>query len=195
MILSVLQLDFIKEIINIGVGNGADVLNRLVREPIEIKTIDLSIFEASKIENKIIINEDTSSVVMDFSGPITGRSSLLFPSDSAVDLVHVISPRLSTMKDFSHLKMNVLMEVGNIVINGVIGSIANSFKLHLNYSVPIYEQGKVNSWHSTLRSDYVIIANTQLKVQNKKIQCNILIGLEVNSITKLIDLINKALLK
>ncbi len=193
MILSDLQLDFIKEIINIGIGKGADVLNKLVHEKIELRTLDLKIQKVDQSNNIVIGEKDTSSVVMTFSGPISGRTSLLFPSESALKLVHLIAPGLTKMNDFSHLKMNVLMEVGNIVINGIIGSIANVLQLHLSYSLPTYEQGCVNTWHSSEDTQYIIIISTEFKVQNNKIYCNIIICLEVKSLAKLINFINKAL--
>jgi chemotaxis protein CheC len=135
------QLDALQEFINIGVGRAAGMLNEMVESPILLNGLVLNVFdsEAVKREVKIRFNNHCLSVVrLDFSGSFSGSAELIFPTESASALVSLLTGEDRDSPDLDEVKIGTLTEVGNIVINGVLGSISNLLKQQMNYRLPIY---------------------------------------------------------
>ncbi|WP_430817642.1 hypothetical protein [Carboxylicivirga sp. RSCT41] len=180
-----LQLDALKELINIGVGNGANLLNKMLNKPIALNTIEVHILSHKDYESYIDFEENTSIVHMGFDGTFGGRVNLIFPNKDAVRLLELIAPWLNVDASIGKVKKNVLTEVGNIVINGVIGSLSNVLKLQSSYSLPQYYQGHISELLKTEQIGAVILANTQYAIEEESIKGTLLIFLELRSIVEL----------
>ena len=75
-----------------------------------------------------------SMVSLNFSGGTDGVAMLAFPLESAAKLVSIVSivtERDLMSCDIDSLKEGALTEIGNIIMNGVMGSFANILKLRL----------------------------------------------------------------
>ena len=83
-----------------------------------------------------------AAVHLSFHGPFDGTTSLVFSQDSANKLVDILTGQGADDGDFDEVKRGVLSEVGNIVVNGVMGSISNMLECRLNYSIPSYIEEK-----------------------------------------------------
>jgi len=192
MELSILQLDALKELINIGVGNGANLLNQILKQSIILSTIDVSIVDVTELNTVTCFDNNASTVLMSFDGQLTGKAKLIFPNNDALRLLDLIAPWINIDTSIGQVKKNVLMEVGNIVINGVIGSISNALKITSNYSLPQYYQGDIMSQFKSSVSGTVILANTQYEIESHEIKGSLLIFLEVNSFQTLSHLLDNS---
>lgn len=87
--LSELQKDALKEVINIGVGKGADSLNQLLNTHIKLEIPNLKIIPADKLSEELgyMGKGQLSTVNLKFSGDLEGSSLLIFPEVSAASLV------------------------------------------------------------------------------------------------------------
>ena len=182
MKLTALQLDALKELINIGVGNGAHLLNRMLDKPIALKAIDVKIINKSELKQLNDFDRNTSIVHMGFEGILRGRANLIFPNQDAVRLLSLIAPWLQVDTSIGQVKKNVLTEVGNILINGVIGSVSNQLNLQSSYSLPQYHQGDIEELIEDSGTGRYILANTQYDIESEKITGSLLIFFELESI-------------
>ncbi len=85
-------VDIIREVINIGIGEAADSLSKLVNARVIIKVPDICIMEARDID-EYVSNELTSLGVymsQDFSGQLKGRTLLFYTEDCSVSLLNAI---------------------------------------------------------------------------------------------------------
>lgn len=181
MELSDLQLDALKELINIGVGKGASLLNKMLNKPIQLNTINVQIVDWHDEVLSEYQTKNASIVHMDFNGQIKGRANLIFPNKDAIHLLGLIAPWLQVDTSISHVKRNVLTEVGNIVINGVIGSLNNVLKLQSSYTLPWYSDGALYDFFNGLGKGKFILANTQYAIEEQSIKGTLLIFLELSS--------------
>ena len=65
------------------------------------------------------------------------------------------------------LKEATVTEIGNIVINGVLGSITNMLQKQLNYSVPTYMEttlGQLLDLDNAQDSDFILWAQTKCTI-------------------------------
>lgn len=195
MTLSNLHLEILKELVNIGVGKGASMLNKMIGQPIELSTIDVKLLDSGLLADEVYINGIASTVEMRFTGMINGKTNLLFPSDSAVKLIDLVAPGIHVVEEFSQVKKNVLMEIGNVVINGVVGSLSNIFNIHSTFSLPVYEQGTIDKLFGAQSEQRIILARTRFEIQEHHICGSLLIFLEVESYYTLRRLLNESLSK
>ncbi len=105
-----------------------------------------------------------------------------------------MNPRRARKSDA--LRIETLKEVGNIVINSVMGSIANILEHHLSYSLPRYLDINVLTLARTstipeARKDRVILADTRFTIEDREIEGSILLILEVGSLEALLDAIRE----
>ena len=134
------QIEGLKELINIGVGRGASVLNTMLDSHIHLDVPSLKIMDSQSFAREIKKFGDhrLAAVELDFKGLFSGSAQLVFPTATASSLVTALAGEESVHMDMDALRAGTLTEIGNIVLNGVIGSIANLLKLTFDYSVPIY---------------------------------------------------------
>lgn len=179
------HLDALTEIINIGVGRAAAVLNEMTNSHVRLNVPFIKVLLPSEIEKEGdgLWDQDVSSVRMSFSGSLTGVAALVFPPKSALKLVALLTGEGYLSPDLDSLKMETLNEVGNIVINGVLGSIGNMLEKHINYSIPSYSEDTLEGLVSKqfYDSGTIIMAQADFFVETENIQGNILLIFEVNS--------------
>lgn len=201
MILTAEQKDILTELINIGVGRASGMLNEMLQSHVDLQVPYIRVVPPRAIYQELTnLNPDTdfiSSVQLRFQGSFTGTASLVFPPDSAGKLVDILTGEAFGTEDLDEIRVGTLTEVGNIVINGVMGSIANILRERLNYSVPTYLEGTVDGLlHTNNYTDdtTILIAYTRFHVQEHKIEGNIILFFELGSFDTLLTAVNAALL-
>jgi chemotaxis protein CheC len=142
MELTPIQLDVLTELINIGVGRAAGIINQMSRAHVELQVPELRFLsdEALKDHCRPIADAVLASVRLPFEGLLSGLTVLLFPPESAASLVSIILGQENVPFDEDSLRIGTLEEVGNIVLNGVMGSISNFLGSELQYCQPDYAE-------------------------------------------------------
>ncbi|HEY9624709.1 MAG TPA: hypothetical protein V6C78_30565 [Crinalium sp.] len=194
------QLDALQEFINIGVGRAAGMLNEMVESPIVLNIPVLQIFRSEALRQEVIarFNDHCLSVVrLDFSGTFSGSAELIFPTESASTLVSLLTGEDRDSPDLDEVKIGTLTEVGNIVINGVLGSISNLLKQQMNYRLPIYFEDTIDRLLSSNYSfdlDTVfLLAQTRFEIKQLEIIGEIILIFEMSSFGELLNCINQEL--
>jgi len=132
------ETDVLTEVVNIGVGRAAASLNELIGERIELSVPQVTLCTLSEIQGNV--REDRgeldTSIIQDFDGPTSGRAVLAFPGSSALKLGQILADLDEEPTELDFDLRDVLNEVGNIVLNGVLGSLSNLLQGNLRYTVP-----------------------------------------------------------
>jgi chemotaxis protein CheC len=143
--LTELELDALTELVNLGVSNAALSLRELVREEVMLSVPKVSVVTR---EQAVLNLGDQSrkrlvAVQQDFSGEINGRALLIFPEAKSMELVRAIVGENLSLDDIAELEQEALSETGNILLNGCLGTIANTLQRSLKISLPevIYGEG------------------------------------------------------
>lgn len=189
------QMDSIKELINIGVGRAAGMLNEMTSSHVSLKVPDIQILSYRELakELKALGSHMLSSVQLSFEGVFSGVAALVFPSDSAAMLVSVLTGEEPDSSDLDSVRAGTLSEVGNIVLNGVMGSIGNILKEQINYSLPIYiEDTSENLMRERFDNDNqtVLLARTRFSIKKLQVEGDIILLFEVGSFDALLKAID-----
>jgi chemotaxis protein CheC len=185
------DVDAIRELINIGVGRAAGMLNDITGCTIHLKVPSIQIVDIARFTDGTQNDGNTplSTVSLSFRGPMSGLAALVFPPESAALLVILMTRESEESREMDAMRIETLKEVGNIIINAVMGSIANVLKQHLNYSLPDYQELGIRSLAKSLHTkvdDRLVIANAHFQIEKTLIEGNIMLILELGSMDTLI---------
>ncbi len=191
MELNEFQHDALTEIVNIGVGQAASVLNDMLESHVTLRAPQIHVYSPAdaKDGNKKFGDEPLSSVMMGFNGSLAGKISLIFPPESALKLVLLLTGEDQDSTDLDSLKTGTLNEVGNILLNGVMGAIANTLDSHIDFTIPIYTENTISNIiiDEAPRDGAIVLATVMFNVKAHKIEGDILILFEVDSLSSLLN--------
>ncbi|MHC1791307.1 chemotaxis protein CheC [Solidesulfovibrio sp.] len=190
MSLTSLQLDILQELINIGVGRAAGMLNQLVNTHIQLQVPVLRVLTPNQLAALYATRPNSvfSAVQLSFTGEFTGISALIFPPESAAKLINVVLGNGSLPADET-MRTATLQEVGNIVLNGVMGSIANILREPLRYSPPDYVEADISAIVGR-DNGMVLVASTQFSMKDHLIDGEVLILFSLSSFDSLLRAID-----
>ena len=190
------HVDALKELINIGVGSGADVLNTMLNSHIQLQVPYLKVMMPKDLKWNVETddNKQLSAINLAFDGSFVGTAELVFPSDSAVKLIKTLTDDEDETTDIDSIRASALSEVGNIVLNSVMGTISNLLDLTLEYSVPNYIEGGIKDLVLANKASFgavILLARTRFTVKDLEIEGDVLLFLEVGSFDKLLAAIDR----
>lgn len=197
MKLTARQLDALQELVNIGIGQAAGILNDMIDSPIRLQIPYLQILSPTDVQEQLEIHlngEQIASVQLKFTGSFGGIAQLVFPTNSAAMLVTMLTGEEIGSHDLDSVKIGTLSEVGNIVINGVMGAISNVLQQRLNYSIPSYTEGTIATLLTSggLSTDTVVLlAQTRFIIERLHIEGDIILIFNVNSFDTLLTAIDQ----
>ena len=189
------QLDALRELINIGIGRAAKVLSEMVNARILLQVPFIKLLTPENLRREMgHMGEGLLAAVrLGFKGPFSGTAALVFPPDSASKLVAILTGEGMGTPDLDSVRVGTLSEVGNIVINGVMGSIANVLKLQINYTLPTYTEDNIENLVTpidTVPDATVVLAHTRFTVEQRHIEGDIILIFELGSFSVLMNAIN-----
>lgn len=196
--LSSKQLDALNELVNIGVGQAANTLYQLTDMYILLSIPNITLVDIHQLDefSRDFGNRRVAAVLQEFSGEYSGRAGLIIPEESAVKLVTAITGETPLTNDLDVLQGETLSEIGNIVINAMIGSISNILGTdRLHFELAEYYKDEVSKALTPLYAagSLVLIAHINFNIQKLQIEGYILLTFDMGTADSLIELIDKVL--
>jgi chemotaxis protein CheC len=196
------QLDALQEIVNIGIGRAAAMLNEMVDARIALKVPTIELLTANQLRQVMLArfnSQSISAVRLGFSGSLSGTAELMFPTDSASVLVAVLTGEDLDSPDLDAVKIGTLSEIGNIVINGVIGSISNILEQRMEYKIPSYCEDTIENLllsERNMTDDVVfILAQARFTIEQLEIVGDIILIFEMKTFDNLLKAIDQQLIE
>lgn len=189
------QSDALRELVNIGVGNAAGMLSEMIEFRIQLQIPEVDVVSPLELQEELkqrLGADPLSAVKLGFSGSFAGGAQLVFPTESAATLVSVLTGEDLGNPDLDALKISTLNEVGNIVINGVMGSIGNVLNRPLDYAVPSYAEEQIEHLlptHKSSDNGAVLLAPARFTIEELHVQGDIVIFFDVGSFEVLLEAI------
>lgn len=183
-------MDALVELVTLGVGQAAEVLNLMLDSHIELAAPEVRILTTEALRDSLQTGAyRLSAVSMRYRGEIEGVSELVFRSAEAGRLVDCITGEEQCREEgLDALRAGTLCEVGNIVINAIMGTVSNELRFHLTYSVPTYLEGDVGLLIAETRleeTQAVLLVKTIFRVQTLQIEGEIAVFLSMDSLQRL----------
>lgn len=190
------QRDALTELINIGLGRAASILNEMATSHVKLTTPRVEALTLKEIlmGKGRLLRMTLSCVKMSFTGMMNGAAFLAFPPESALKLVSLLTGELQGSPDLDSLKLETLNEVGNITLNGVLGSIANTLGGRINYTIPVYYEDVIERLliECVSEDDAVVLAIAEFNVETQSIHGDVALIFEAKSFAALLATIAPA---
>jgi chemotaxis protein CheC len=139
-------------------------------------------------------NEALSAVRLGFKGPFSGIVLLVFPIESAAKLVALLTEDEMGSLDLDEIKIGTLTEMGNIVLNSVMGTIGNLLKQRIHYSVPTYEENPIGTLLATGVPDpdaMIVWMQTRFTIEQHQVGGDMILIFQVGSLDLLLAAIDR----
>ena len=188
--------DALLEIINIGIGRGANVLNQIVEHHVTLETPSLDIFDEKSLMKFLATwtDKDYAAVEMGFSSTFSGSGLLIFPSEKANKLVELFVRDLHINSSSDILNISALTEISNIIINSVFSTLSEQFEVELKYAIPEYRHGMIDDIIKFEPGEYgkvVLLCKTSFKVIELDISGNLLLVFSIKTFNELLSMIDQ----
>ena len=141
--LSELQHDALVEIFNIGVGHAAKSMSEIVNEEVTMSVPSISFLNRAEAAEMLGIKESARvcGVSQHYEGAFQTEAILMFPEDKSLDIVRLMVGESVPLKELTEMEQEALSEIGNIILNSCVGTLANIFAHELSGSLPEYHVG------------------------------------------------------
>lgn len=129
--------DMLTELVNIGIGRAAHALSEMVDSRVGLRVPHVCVRETSMDRAR---DRDASIVTQAFSGGVDGVAYLRFAVSSARQLVAVLTNAPTQSAELDVEREAVITEVGNIVVNSILGAMGNLASFDLTFDLPKYSE-------------------------------------------------------
>lgn len=152
-----LQLDTLKEISNIGMGHAATALSQMLGHSVHLRVPQVTITALSQVPDSLGGAEQLMvGISLQILGDARGSIMLLFPQQSAHQLLCSLLGRQEQGLVMNELSVSALKEVGNILASAFLSALGNLLNKNLIPSVPLLAYDMAGAL-----VDYVLIELSQ----------------------------------
>ncbi|MDD4296334.1 MAG: chemotaxis protein CheC [Ruminiclostridium sp.] len=173
------HLDVLKEIGNIGSGNAATALAKLIDEKVDMKVPQIRIMGFSEI-NDVLGGAETPvvGVLLGVLGDITGYILFILEEKAAHRLINILMRRDPGEKvEYDELTLSALKEVGNILTSSYLSALSALTGLKIKPDVPALAIDMAGAILSVPAIEFGKTADAVLYIETEFIQgCESVIG-------------------
>ena len=196
-LLSELQLDALTEIFNIGAGRAASSLSEIVGDEVKLSVPRVQLYQSSEInaETLSLNSPRVGAVKQSFSGPFNADAMLLFTEERAMEIVHDMMGSQVGIEEMVEFEQEAMCELGNIILNACLSSMADILKLTLDSSLPVYSVGETDTILRQIISDanqpVMLVLHIDLAIEKRLSQGYLVFLLSSSSLRELLTHIDR----
>ena len=137
------QRDALTELLNIALGRAAASLSQMAHDEVllSVPYVDLLPFEQALEILEAQTTDKVSAVRQRFSGVFWGEAFLVFPEAQSLELVRTLIGDMVPLDTMTDFEQEAFMEVGNVILNACLGSLANILRDEITSALPEVCQG------------------------------------------------------
>ncbi|WP_313342008.1 chemotaxis protein CheC [Sedimentibacter sp.] len=196
-----LELDILRELFNISVGKASSLLSEIIDRKIILNVPDVKIINVENKEFNIqeCLHEKSDSLFMissiSFEYELKGKASLIFSAEKMRTFIDLCISNYETEDyfeiSFSDIDFDVIKEIGNIILNSVVGEVGNLLEIKLTYTLPEVKFYNGDEFFEDADYSSVLILNITFLIENTKIEGAIFVHLSIDSLSDLMKKINE----
>ncbi|MEB3101141.1 chemotaxis protein CheC [Ferviditalea candida] len=132
------QLDVLKEVGNIGAGNAATALAKLLNKQIDMQIPRVSMLAFDEIADCIGGSEEVVlAIFLRVEGEAPGNMFFILSQDSAKRLLlNLAGIAVEETGNYSEMELSALSEIANILVGSYLSSLADFTRLYMSPTVP-----------------------------------------------------------
>jgi len=200
--LNELQQDMLAELFNLGMGNAANALSEMVEEEVLLSIPQITFMQKAELTKILESNSGghISGVSQQFQGMILGEALLTFPTPQSLELVRLLLQDTVELENLTEFEEEALTEVGNIILNAGLSSLADIFEDEITSDLPVFNSGSCSevierNEHAIKTQETVLYLQVDFTIEKKDIKGYVVYLFDVESMGKLALLIENYITK
>jgi len=177
--LTPMQIDFLKELSNIGGGNAATSLSQMVYRPIKMEVPRVKLLPYDKVFTEIMGEEEqVNAVSIRVLGDTPGNFLFILKDRDTMDLLKMIMGE-DARKDLDEVSLSALQEICNILCSSYVNALSRLLNLSIVSSVPAYVQDMFGAILPTAYieagqyDDYLLVIENNFLARNNNIKAHL----------------------
>jgi chemotaxis protein CheC len=192
--LNELELDALGELVNIGVSRAAASLGTMVGEQVLLSVPSVVLVSRSRAAELISATRQDLLVAVrqEFHGDVSGRALLIFPEKNSLELVRAVAGDGLSLEDILELEHEALAEIGNIILNACIATVANLLQRSLTMSLPEIVRGTSDGLFDlsvSLAEDVVLFVHINFSLKGRQVIGYVAMVMDFASLSSLKQLV------
>jgi chemotaxis protein CheC len=141
--LNELQHDALVEIFNLGVGRAAAAMSRIVNEEVSMSVPLIALQSRAEVARMLGSEEGRRicAITQQFRGAFNTEAFLMFPEQKSLEIVRLMVGQSLSLEELSEMEQEAMSEIGNIILNACMGTLANASGKEMQGSLPTYHVG------------------------------------------------------
>lgn len=192
-ILDEFYVDAVAEVLNVGMGSAAASLSEMIDDEVKLSVPGVEFVTRLTASERIgeKAKTDVSGVHQHFQGAFGGDAMLLFPEEQSLQLVRaVLQQDDMTLEDLTEMEQEAMTEIGNVILNSCLCSMADMFGKEMRGDIPEFVQGSINQvltddGNNNQTEAIVLLLNMDFSVDKKSIQGYVTFLMDVNEVMQL----------
>ncbi len=163
-------IDVLKEVGNIGAGNAATALAKMISKKVDMKVPQVNVLDFSEVPD--ILGGPEKEVVGIFfklEGELEGSIMFVLDTHSAQQLIELLMPGIAG-DGFNDFCFSALQEIGNILAGSYISSLSSLANLDIKISVPSLALDMAGAILSVPAIHFGLIGDKILIIENEFIE-------------------------
>lgn len=163
-------LDVLKEIGNIGAGNAATALAKMISKKVDMKVPRVNVLDFSEVPEILGgPEEEVVGIFFKLEGQIEGSIMFLLKVESALQLIELLMPGIAS-EGFNEFCFSALQEIGNILAGSYISSLSSLSSLDIKISVPSLALDMAGAILSVPAIHFGLIGDKILIIENEFVE-------------------------
>ncbi|MCG2582925.1 chemotaxis protein CheX [Massilia sp. TS11] len=198
--LTELQHDALLEIFNIGVGHAAAAMSGIVNEEVKMTVPTISFQNRAQAAELLGRggNQRICGVSQHFEGAFKTEAILMFPEDKSLEIVRLMVGESVALDELTEMEQEAMSEIGNIILNSCVGTLANLFSQELEGSLPMYHIGtseEILTASGSLADTVVLMLHIDFILEKHAIHGYVAFILDVTALQDLREQVDRYLAK
>lgn len=194
-----LELDIIKEILNIGLARAADSFAVIAKDRVLLKVPDLQLIEGKDMLKIISKYQDSHVIIQsDIKGDFNGTTLMLFSEAHIEKLTEVclmMFNEKSNGKELTPMQESLLLEISNIITGALVTQLANILKANIYGSPPVAPKNDIADslkdilMQHPLFQPLIFTVITQFTHHSKMVELPLMLFFDTNTFIKILEII------
>lgn len=192
MLLTEQQEDTLAELVNIAFGRTATALSDLTGHRVLLEAPVVTVHTIDELSSVWgFLGQDLATVHQIFNGPVSGDALLVLDYQGAVHLVDLLADGTAPSSKITASSREVLVEVGNILLNACLGMFSNLLQVHISFSVPRVHLEDLTTLLTSLvigrdELSHALVIHTSFRLRDSAVGGYLVIVLGVTSLDQLL---------
>ncbi len=194
--LNEIERDALTEVFNIGVGQAAAAMSQMVNEEVTLSVPSVEFLSRSAVAKGLTqdVGQRICGVSQRFEGTFDADAILMFPESKSLEIVRMMIGEDIPLDELTDMEQEALSEIGNIILNALIGTLANVFGSEFSSSLPVFHLGtssEILQVEQNTGDDFVMLLHIDFNLEKHQINGYVAFLLDVSSIQGLKDSLNR----